>query len=83
MISEKEKSNLLLSLKRTLVPILVGIIMASFLGNYITDVQGLQNVLSSIIAAVYYAVLRMIEIKCPKAGILLGAKAQPNYKKID
>lgn len=80
MISEKEKLNLLLSIRRTVVPILVGLIMASFIGNYVSDVQELQNVLSSVIAAVYYAVIRVIETKWPKIGILLGAKAQPNYK---
>lgn len=80
MISEKEKTNLLLSIRRTIVPILVGLIMASFLGKYIDDVQELQNVLSSVIAAVYYAVIRVIETKWPKIGILLGAKTQPVYK---
>lgn len=80
MINEKEKNNLLLSLKRTIVPILVGIIMASFVGKYVEDVQELQNILSSIIAAVYYAVIRVIEIKWPKIGILLGSKSQPTYK---
>lgn len=57
--------------------------MASFLGTYVTDVQELRDILSSIIAAVYYAVIRVIETKWPKIGVLLGAKAQPNYKKID
>jgi hypothetical protein len=80
MITEKEKNNLFLSLKRTIVPILIGIIMASFLGQYVEDVQGLSNTLSSILAAVYYSVIRLVETKFPKAGILLGAKAQPNYK---
>jgi len=80
MISEKEKTNLLLSIRRTIVPILVGLIMASFIGKYIDDVQELQNVLSSVIAAVYYAIIRIIETKWPKIGILLGAKTQPVYK---
>lgn len=80
MISEKEKVNLLLSIRRTIVPILVGLIMASFIGKYVDDVQELQNVLSSVIAAVYYAVIRVIETKWPKIGVLLGAKSQPVYK---
>lgn len=80
MISEKEKVNLLLSIRRTVVPILVGLIMASFIGKYVDDVQELQNVLSSVIAAVYYAVIRVIETKWPKIGVLLGAKSQPVYK---
>lgn len=80
MLNEKEKTNLLLSIRRTVVPILVGLIMASFIGKYVDDVQELQNVLSSVIAAVYYAIIRVIETKWPKIGILLGAKTQPVYK---
>lgn len=77
-----DKQDLLFSLKRTLVPILVGIIMASFLGRYIEDSSQLNELLSGLIAAVYYTVIRLLETYWPKASILLGAKGQPVYKKM-
>lgn len=72
--------NLLASLKRTLIPIIVGAVVASFLGGYV-DPVALERVLSGIISAVYYVVVRFVETKYPSAGVLLGEKAQPVYEK--
>lgn len=77
-----EKTNLLTSLKRTLVPILVGVVGASFLGGYI-DNTTLDTFLSGLISALYYTVVRFVETKWPEAGVLLGAKYQPVYTLVD
>lgn len=70
--------NLLTSVKRTLVPIIVGVLGASFLGGYI-DSATMSTFLSGLISSLYYVVLRFIETKWPEAGILLGARYQPVY----
>lgn len=74
------KENFLVSLKRTLIPIIVGAVAASFLADYV-DPIALERVLSGVISAVYYIVVRFIETKFPGAGVLLGDKAQPVYEK--
>ena len=71
--------NLLVSLKRTLIPIIVGAVAATFLAGYV-DPDALEKVLSGVISAVYYTVVRLAETKFPGAGILLGAKVQPVYE---
>lgn len=73
------KENLLVSLKRTLIPIVVGAVAASFLADYV-DPLALERVLSGVISAVYYVVVRFAETKFPGAGLLLGAKTQPVYE---
>lgn len=77
--ADEQKKNLLVSLKRTLVPILVGSISASFLGPYI-DQAVIQSFVSGLISAVYYTAVRLIETLWPEAGILLGSKVQPAYE---
>lgn len=70
--------DVLVSIKRTLVPIIVGAVAGTIVGQWI-DQQTLQNVIGSIIAGVYYTVVRFIEFKNPNFGILLGSKKQPIY----
>lgn len=74
-----QKDNILESLKRTLIPIAVGAISASFIGPYI-DQATLRDLMGALIAAVYYTVVRFVETKKPQAGILLGSTSQPQYK---
>ena len=70
--------DILVSIKRTLVPIIIGAVAGTFIGQWI-DQQTLQNVVGSVIAGVYYTVVRFIEFKNPSFGILLGSKKQPIY----
>lgn len=74
-----QRDNLLVSLKRTLIPIIVGVVAASFVGPYI-DQSTLRDFLSGLIAACYYTAIRFVESKWPEAGLLLGAKRQPVYE---
>lgn len=66
------------SLKRTLVPIIVGMISASAVGPYV-DLRALDDLLAGLIAGGYYTLLRLIEARFPAAGLLLGAARQPMY----
>lgn len=74
-----QKDNILESLKRTLIPIAVGAVSASFIGPYI-DQATLRDLLGALIAAIYYTVIRFVETKKPEVGILLGSTSQPQYK---
>lgn len=75
---EKKKADLLDSLKRTIIPIAVGAVMATFVGPYIDQAQ-LRDLLAGLISAVYYTGLRLAETKFPGAGFLLGSVRKPVY----
>lgn len=76
----EDKDNILMSLKRTLIPIGVGAVSASFIGPYI-DQATVRDFLAGLIAAVYYTAVRFLEVQNPKIGVLLGAPNPPKYKK--
>lgn len=75
---------LVISFIRTVVPIAVGQIGA-FLAAKGLDIDknsldGLQAFLGGLISSLYYLVVRVLERKYPKAGVLLGIAAKPTYK---
>lgn len=72
------KSDFLLSLRRTLVPIVVGALGATVFASHINP-DDLEAVVGGLISGVYYAIFRFVELKFPWFGILLGAKKQPVY----
>ena len=72
--------NLWTSIRRTLVPTLVGAIMATAAGPLL-DEQLLTEALVAVFAAVYYVVVRLLE----EAGVtwasaLLGGGTAPHYE---
>ena len=71
-------SDLLISIRRTVVPIVVGAVTGSFLAPYV-DPEQLTAVVSGIVSGLYYTVLRVAESKHPGLGALLGARKQPVY----
>lgn len=71
-------TDMLDSLKRTLIPIVVGAVMASVVGPFV-DESALRDLLSALIAGSYYTVMRVLEVRWPQVGILLGAARQPRY----
>ena len=71
-------TDLLDSLKRTLIPIVVGAVSASVVGPYV-DLQALNDLLSALIAAGYYTAVRVLETRWYQFGVLLGAARQPIY----
>ena len=75
---QQEKTNFLTSLTRTIVPIVVGSVSGSFLGQFI-DQDALKTTISGIIAALYYTAVRFLERYYPQAGLLLGSTSQPVY----
>lgn len=73
-----EKYDILISLRRTFVPIVVGAITGTWIGADL-DVQALTAVISGVISSVYYLFWRVIETKVPGAGFFLGARKVPIY----
>lgn len=69
------------SIRRTLVPIVVGWLLAQAAryGFNIPD-EALTGVLESLMAGVYYFIVRWLEVKFPQLGILLGALKKPHYE---
>lgn len=76
------KGDVLVSIKRTLVPIIVGAVAGTILGQWV-DINTIENFVGSIISGVYYTVVRFIEAKHPAIGILLGSKKQPIYVDVE
>lgn len=79
---EKKKMNqhtdLLISIRRTVVPMIVGLVAGSFLGPYV-DPDALEKVITGVVSASYYIVVRVLEAHIPNIGLLLGARKQPVY----
>lgn len=77
-------SDQLTSYIRTLVPTLVGAIIA-FLAekgiNVPIDIQTATTaLLTALFAVLYYIIVRKLESKWPKLGVLLGVPSAPTYK---
>lgn len=72
------KYDLLISIRRTVVPLIVGLVGGSFLGPYV-DPDQLEKVVTTAITFAYYTALRIIEMRLPAAGFFLGARKQPIY----
>jgi hypothetical protein len=75
-------SDYLVSLVRTGVPVLAGLVLAR-LGINGLNVDGVtaQTAISILAVAGYYALVRALESKWSKVGILLGWAVTPNYDK--
>jgi len=72
------KYDLLVSVRRTLVPMIVGLVAGSFLAGYVNP-DALDEVVTGAVTAVYYLVVRLLESKVPAFGLLLGSRKQPVY----
>lgn len=67
------------SLVRTLVPIVVGPLVARYFpGVDIKDPETLLT-MSAVISYLYYVVVRILEVKAPQVGYLLGIAKAPAY----
>jgi len=79
---ETKQHNLGASVVRTVTPLLVGLILG-FFGSKVAglDQTTLTPVVSMVVAAVYHSVVRVLEEKWPKWGVLLGWPTSPTYTK--
>lgn len=77
-------SNTVISLIRTYVPILVGLLLtwlASSLHVVIdpSSQAGLVALCVAVLSAGYYTLVRLLERKWPQVGVLLGVPSKPQY----
>jgi hypothetical protein len=77
-------NNLITSLIRTYVPIIVGSVISFLAVEHGFAVEpDIQNQLvaglTGVIIAAYYLVARLLERKFPELGVLLGSKQKPTY----
>lgn len=73
--------DLLASFVRTLVPTVVGLVLAWLAtANIDIDSQALTVVIDGVFIGGYYALVRLLEQKFPWLGVLLGWKMQPTYE---
>jgi hypothetical protein len=70
-----------LSVRRTIVPAVVGIVLAQAArANLVLPAEHVAGLVEAVFITGYYAVVRMVERYIPEAGVLLGAFVQPRYK---
>ena len=69
-----------LSLRRTIVPVIVGLVLAQAArANMTLPAEHVQGVVEAVFIMAYYALVRAVERYVPEAGVLLGAFIQPRY----
>lgn len=69
-----------LSVRRTVVPAIVGIVLAQAArANFVLPADHVAGLVEAVFITVYYTVVRIIERYVPEAGVLLGAFTQPRY----
>lgn len=75
-----DQNDLLLSLRRTLVPVIVGFLLAQAArAGFDIPAEQLTGVIEALITGAYYAAVRIAEQYWPAVGVLLGASRQPRY----
>lgn len=72
--------DMLISMVRTIVPLIAGFIL-TLAARAGIDISGeLATMFTyTIVTGVYYALIRILEVKFPWFGILLGWKAEVKY----
>lgn len=73
-----DKHDLFLSLRRTIVPLVVGAVAASVLGPILPPAL-VAEWATVALAAVYYVGIRFLEFRVPAIGWLLGGRGVPQY----
>lgn len=75
-----DTTDLLTSLRRTLVPVVVGYLLAQAARAGLNiPADQLTGVIEALVTGGYYAVVRVAEQRWPALGVLLGASKQPRY----
>jgi hypothetical protein len=69
-----------LSVRRTVVPAVVGIVLAQAAkANLTLPAEHVVGLVEAVFVTVYYGVVRAVERYVPEAGLFLGAFVQPRY----
>lgn len=74
-------SDQVVSLIRTVVPVIVGSLLTWLAGRGIAlDGAAVTPAVTTLIIGVYYAAVRWAEVRWPRAGWLLGVARPPSYR---
>jgi hypothetical protein len=69
-----------LSVRRTVVPAVVGIVLAQAArANLTLPAEHVVGLVEAVFITVYYSLVRIVETQVPQAGLFLGAFVQPRY----
>ncbi len=69
-----------LSVRRTVVPAVVGIVLAGAArANLDLPAEHVTGLVEAVFITGYYSLVRMVERYVPEAGVFLGAFIQPRY----
>jgi hypothetical protein len=69
-----------LSVRRTVVPAVVGIALAAAArANLDLPAEHVTGLIEAVFITVYYSTVRLVERYIPEAGVFLGAFIQPRY----
>lgn len=75
------RNDQLVALVRTVVPAVVGLLLAAAAkANIDIDGGALNGIVDAVVIGVYYLVVRQLEKRWPKFGVLLGIPKQPTYQ---
>lgn len=82
-VANSGSTNMIPSLIRTYVPLAVSFLVG-WLASLGIDLSGeqqtaLTGIIGTVVAAVYYALVRLLEKKFPALSVLLGSSKQPRY----
>jgi len=71
----------LVALVRTVVPAVVGLLLAAAAkANIDIDGAALNGVVDALVIGAYYVAVRQLEQRWPRFGVLLGIPKQPTYQ---
>ena len=74
------RNDQLVALIRTIVPAIVGLLLAAAAkANIDIDGAALNGIVDAVVIGVYYLAVRQLERRWPKFGVLLGVPKQPTY----
>jgi len=74
--------NLQTSIRRTVVPMVMGWLLSLPIAPYVSE-TAVETAIVAILGAVYYAVMRLLEVRCVKIASLLigmGVTLPPTYE---
>lgn len=74
------RNDQLVALVRTVVPAVVGLLLAAAAkANIDIDGAALNGIVDAVVIGLYYLAVRQLERRWPKFGVLLGVPKQPTY----
>jgi hypothetical protein len=76
-------NDVFLSIRRTLVPVIVGFLLAQAARwQFDIDPDQLTGLLEALITGIYYSLVRLAEARWPgrNVGVLIGAATPPTYQ---